>query len=72
MSKDKEPVSAKRRMGAVLIGAVVGFVGFVMAEAGANADSASTSMLGGWLLFLGGLFALVNLGLAGWRLMRDG
>lgn len=72
MGKSKQPMSAKARMGAVLIGAVVGLVGFLLAEGGASADNTATSMIGGWLLILGGLLAVVNLVLAGWRLMRDG
>ncbi|GAB2970310.1 hypothetical protein [Nocardioides montaniterrae] len=66
-SKDsmKTPMSATARLGAALIGAVVGFVGLVLGSGGA-------SVVGGWLLLLGGVFAVVNLALAGWRLMRDG
>lgn len=65
------PVSAKSRLGAMLIGIGVAAVGAILvANARGNENLGGT--IGEWLIILGGLVAIVNLLLAGWRLMRDG
>jgi len=68
---DAPPMTAKARFGAVLIGAVVALVGLLQVMTG-GANSSLGNALGQWMLILGGLFALANLALAGFALMRDG
>lgn len=54
------------RTGAVIVGCVVLGIGLLLA----HSPSDGLAIAGDWFAFLGGLFAVVNLLLLGWRLMR--